>query len=519
MRAQKRLLSVVLSLAVALSTFMIPQTVKAATTNVYIEDTMLDFSSDGSYTVKFSSYEIDKFVPVYLGKKGIISIKYEVSDGDVAFIEALDDVKSTETKQFKIIVGDDYVDYNFFTFIGSEDEVSGFETFSYQEDKGELFYLGVTAFTAEYYNAYADGSWFDLSEAEQTRITDTLLEKDKTVNISWKFTEIEIDQLNFEEKNVTLATKGKLSKMTLEPVVKPEYATNTKLKWSSSNTKVAKVSDEGVVTAVGKGKAKITAKAQDGSGKKTVCSVKVVEQSVSLGTDKISIGIKESATLAAKVIPEEKYTWKVKNGSIASVSKKGTIKGKKTGTTTVYIETATGKKASCKVTVFERKATLSKSSVNVTVDSTASLTAKVTPSESYTWYSSDDSIAVVDSNGRITGVNEGTTSVYVVTASGAKSGKCTVKVDKKPDVVVDDTVKSPVLSVNNKTVYKGNTIKVTLESGTEGGTWKCSSGFAITSSGTNECMLKANSAGICTVTYTVGGKSAVVNVEVIDLFG
>ncbi len=76
MRAQKRLLSVVLSLAVALSTFMIPQTVKAATTDFYIEDTMLDFSSNGSYTLKFGSNEIDKFVPVYLGKKGIISIRY-----------------------------------------------------------------------------------------------------------------------------------------------------------------------------------------------------------------------------------------------------------------------------------------------------------------------------------------------------------------------------------------------------------------------------------------------------------
>ena len=273
------------------------------------------------------------------------------------------------------------------------------------------------------------------------------------------------------------------------------------------------------MTAVGKGKAKITAKTKDGSGKKVVCKVQVVDRQVSLAVNKLNVGLKESATVAAKVIPAEKFTWKVKDGSIASVSKKGVIKGKKTGTTTVYIETATGKKASCKVTVFERKATLSKSSVDLNVGASSAISAKVSPSESFSWYSDDETVAVVDGKGNITGVNEGTTSVYVVTASGKKSGKCTVKVKKPADVVVDDTVKSPVLSVNNKTVYKGNTIKVVLDSGTEGGTWKCSSGFAIVSSGQNECILKANSSGICTVTYTVGGKSAVVNVEVVDLFG
>ncbi|MCR4946017.1 MAG: Ig-like domain-containing protein [Lachnospiraceae bacterium] len=518
MRAHRRISAVIVAIAVSLSSLMIPQPVRAASDYI-IEDTMLDFASSGSYTVKFANDEIERYVPVYIGKKGIISIQYEVSEGDVAFIDALDDVSSVDTKQFKIVVGDDYVDYNFFTFIGAEDEVTGFASFSYQEDEGELFYLDVTVLSTEYYQAYADNTWSDLSKTEQDRIVDELLGRGKSVTIKWEFSEIDIDKLSLEETDVTLATKGKLSKIKLEPVVKPEFATNTELLWSSSNTKVAKVSDKGVVTAVGKGKAKITGKTQDGSGKRVTCKVKVVDRNISLGTDNMSIGLKEKATLSAKVIPEEKYSWKVKDGSIVSVNKKGVIKGKKTGSTTVYIETATGAKASCKVTVFERKVTLDKSSVKLSVGSTASVSAKVTPSESYTWYSNDDSVAVVDGNGKITGVNAGTTSVYAVSASGAKSSKCAVTVEKKADVTVDDTVKTPVLSVNNKTVYKGNTIKVTLESGSQGGTWKCSSGFTIVSSSQTEIILKAGSAGIGSVTYTVGGKSAVVNVEVIDLFG
>ena len=57
----------------------------------------------------------------------------------------------------------------------------------------------------------------------------------------------------------------------------PEDATVKDVVWSSSNDKVAAVDEKGVVTAVAKGKAKITAEAADGSGAKAVVSVTVDE--------------------------------------------------------------------------------------------------------------------------------------------------------------------------------------------------------------------------------------------------
>ncbi len=56
---------------------------------------------------------------------------------------------------------------------------------------------------------------------------------------------------------------------------KPKKLYNSKVSFSSSNEKVATVSSKGVITAVGKGKAVITCKAKDGSGKKAVCTVTV----------------------------------------------------------------------------------------------------------------------------------------------------------------------------------------------------------------------------------------------------
>ena len=72
--------------------------------------------------------------------------------------------------------------------------------------------------------------------------------------------------------------------LMLSASVSPSNATNKQLIWSSSNTKVAKVDQNGVVTSVGDGKATITAKAKDGSGKKVTCVITVSSAKASAPT-------------------------------------------------------------------------------------------------------------------------------------------------------------------------------------------------------------------------------------------
>jgi len=63
---------------------------------------------------------------------------------------------------------------------------------------------------------------------------------------------------------------------TLTATITPSSATNKELTWKSSNTKIATVTQKGVVKGIAPGKVTISATAKDGSGKKAVCTVTVV---------------------------------------------------------------------------------------------------------------------------------------------------------------------------------------------------------------------------------------------------
>lgn len=75
--------------------------------------------------------------------------------------------------------------------------------------------------------------------------------------------------------NKTKKTLKKGKTFTLKATVKPSDATNKKLKWTTSNKKVATVTQKGVVKAIKAGKATITATATDGSKKKAKCKITV----------------------------------------------------------------------------------------------------------------------------------------------------------------------------------------------------------------------------------------------------
>ena len=75
--------------------------------------------------------------------------------------------------------------------------------------------------------------------------------------------------------NKTKSTLSVGGKTTLKATVSPDDATNPAVKWTSSDTDVAKVSSSGKVTAVGTGTATITATARDGSGVKATCKITV----------------------------------------------------------------------------------------------------------------------------------------------------------------------------------------------------------------------------------------------------
>lgn len=165
-------------------------------------------------------------------------------------------------------------------------------------------------------------------------------------------------------KKATMYT-GK--KLTLKAKVNPANASNKALTWKSSNTKIAKVASNGVVTGVKAGTVKITATAKDGSRKSATCTV-TVRQSVSkitLSKTNVVLPKKGSSynvrvTVAPKNAYNKNVTVKSANTKVVKVSASTVKSGKtvkitavKKGTTKVAFTAKDGSKksATCKVTV------------------------------------------------------------------------------------------------------------------------------------------------------------------------
>ena len=252
--------------------------------------------------------------------------------------------------------------------------------------------------------------------------------------------------------------KVTLSKQQIELKEGEKYTLKAKLpkgsasaiSWKSSDKSVARVDKNGTVTAVKAGKAKITAKTQN--GKKATCIVTVWSKKgperVYFEPASISIGEKETVVVTPKAegTTKAKLNYSVKDNNIATVNQKGKITGKNTGKTKVTVRTQNGLKAELTVKVLSAPKTikLDRKNASIGVGETLKLTAKVSSgARSYNlkWKSSDNSVATVDAKGIVTGIQAGTANIEVTTYN-KKKAKCTVVVDAK-ESPIDQPTEAP----------------------------------------------------------------------------
>lgn len=164
--------------------------------------------------------------------------------------------------------------------------------------------------------------------------------------------------LNIDVGNTSLVTA----------TVLPEDTTNKIVSWSSSNSSVATVDQNGFISGIRQGSATITAKTVN--GKTATVSVNVIKpnirvESVSLNAGNISLYIGGTSSLVATVNPSnannKNVTWSSSNTGVATVSN-GVITAKGVGTT-VITATADGKQASCTVNVTKKVVDLIRGSI------------------------------------------------------------------------------------------------------------------------------------------------------------
>lgn len=246
--------------------------------------------------------------------------------------------------------------------------------------------------------------------------------------------------------NKTSLTMYTTQTVKLKATISPSNASNKKVTWKSSNTKVATVDSKGNVKAVKKGTATITCTAKDGSKKKATCKVtvnkKVAVTSVKLNKTSVSIVKGKTSTLKATVNPSnasvKTVKWSSSNKDVATVSSSGKITAVGVGTATITCKSSDNskKKATCKVTVTPVKVTsvaLSKSSATIYPGKSVTLKATISPSNAANkkvkWTSSNSNVATVDSSGVVRGIKSGSATITCTAQDGSKkSASCKITV-------------------------------------------------------------------------------------------
>lgn len=328
----------------------------------------------------------------------------------------------------------------------------------------------------------------------------------------------------------TSATVYTTKTLALTAKVSPSNASNKKVKWSTSDKKVATVDSNGVVKGVKAGKATITVKAADGSGKTATCKVTVKKfvkiSSLKMNSASKALDIGKTVTLKAAVSPSNAsittYKWTSSNKKVATVDSNGVVKGVKAGTATITATSTDGsnKKTTCKVTVsrFVTGIKLNKTSASLYPNKTVTLTAAVSPSDATTkavkWTSSNTKVATVDSKGVVKALKAGTATITAA-AKDASGKKATCS------ITVNAYVTGVTLNKTKATVYPGKSITLTAtvapsNAGNKTVKWT-SSNTNVATVDMNTGVVKGVKAGTAVITATAKdgtGKKATCNVTV-----
>ncbi len=283
--------------------------------------------------------------------------------------------------------------------------------------------------------------------------------------------------------------------------------------YSTSSSKVATVSKNGLITPKGLGKC--TNPAQTFNGKTGTVSVTVgsVPTSITVSPATMTLGLNETRKLSI-ALPSgavDHYSLFVSDPGIVEATEDGKVTGLALGSVTFTARTSNNKTDTCQITVRNAPGsiTLTAPAKTLGLKETMQLKAALPSGTAgaITYTSSNTKIATVSATGKVTGIAIGTVTITAKTYNG-KTAKVSLQVKKAP-ASIKLNLKAAKMGVGETTK-----LTATLSSGSAGAyTFKSSSTKIATVDGKGN--VKAIAPGKATITATTyNGRKAICTVTV-----
>ncbi len=281
------------------------------------------------------------------------------------------------------------------------------------------------------------------------------------------FVEIRTD---WTEQTVDL--KDGEAELSLRAAVYPLNIKNEEFAFSSDNTDVAEIDDEGNITAKNPGEAKIlvTADGEYQLEKEVTLTVRQPVTGVFMPKTNVTVYMGSTGELLEyRILPDnatnQNVKWESKDDKIAAVDKNGHVKPVALGMTEITAESEDGGfKAKCYVTVVNQIVNVSgvvienqyKEDAFLKAGEGINLVAAVSPAnarnKTLRWSTTDEKIATVTQTGKVRALSEGKVQISVASVNGI-SDVFNLTVQPSSDVKTDSAGNIYTSAVNGKVTY------------------------------------------------------------------
>ena len=226
-------------------------------------------------------------------------------------------------------------------------------------------------------------------------------------------------------------------------------------------------------------------------------------------------------TIYPDTAQDKNVSYKINDTSIATIDNNGIITAKKIGKTTINVTTSDGNKTvTANLTVLNSAIKVtgikaSSSSITISIGDTTKFNYSITPNDAtnkdVTYSSSNTGVAKVDSNGKITGIKEGSAKISATTKDGNYSTEMTVTVKQSTVAVtkVNLSYTSTIQTVGKASSIQANVLPTNATS--RNVTWSSSNTSVATVSGSASENIVGRivclKAGTTKITALAGGVS------------